>query len=1105
MPSAEAASTTTTSSIAPTSRSATSAATISPTVSAHSRAGRQTDTLCVRSAAIRCAEYGEWWKVRAFAQRSAAVADIASTISSPWPSTAQSSRGARCWTRGARTGGWCAKPTKARVARSSSSCPPELHPDVLAALRAMGIERLYSHQAQALHAATAGPTIVTTGTASGKSLCFNLPTLDILCEQARARALYLYPTKALAQDQARALAAFGLTKRVRPAIYDGDTPREARAQIRSSANVVLTNPDMLHVGILPNHAAWAELFANLAVVVIDEAHVYRGVFGSHVGNVLRRLRRIAAAYGTDPIFLLTSATIANPVELAERLTGLEDVQLIDEDGSPAPRRRIAVWNPPLTDEALGARRSALGEAAELLARLARDGARTICFMKSRKGVEVLSRLVKEDLQDDGPRAGRAGGALPRRLHPPAAARARAAPGARRAARGDHHRRARAGHRHRRARRGGGGHVPRHGRLAAPDVGARRAPRAGPGGVRGGRGRARPVLLPPPRGLPRPARRGGDPRPREPADLPRAPAVRRPRGPAVARRRRVPGPALGGARGGPAERGRAAPSRGGRSRRTRYVPRRPGGYPAAEVSLRSASPESFAIVDVSSGELLGSTEAARAHSTVHEGAIYMHQGRSYEVRELDLERRRALVAPFDGDWYTQPKRETDTEIVRLLDRREALGVTLSFGEVSVTDTVLAYQRRRLADHAQVDIVALELPPTSFPTQALWFELPIGVGAAIGGGRPADGSADVQLADAVPLEILLGSLHATEHAQIAVLPLIAMCDRWDIGGLSTNFHPQTGAPTIFLYDGHPGGIGIARTAFARFEELCEDARRLIAECPCASGCPSCVQSPKCGNLNEPLHKAGALALLERLLAADRERRSDGARRLLRDHARRRSRRHLAHPPCLRGARGGARGSVAAVAGAAAAVGDLRRTGRAHAADAVDAAQGPGQPRPVAGLAARRLRRQHGQRAERGQPDAVHGARGRAQLRRLGRLVSHELPGRAGGHLRAELPVGELPGERVGRRARAGLAQGLLPAVRSARATRGGHAHGGRAHRLGGPRAAVARRLSPHVVQLGRAGRRGGRAPDRRKRALATDASRRRSRPARVDAIRSHARRP
>ncbi|MFI5004573.1 MAG: DEAD/DEAH box helicase, partial [Solirubrobacterales bacterium] len=278
--------------------------------------------------------------------------------------------------------------------------PAELHPEVLAALGRAGIERLYSHQARALHAAWEGPLIVTTGTASGKSLCFNLPTLDTLCRDPQARALYLYPTKALAQDQARALHRFGLGERLRPAIYDGDTPREARAQIRRRANVVLTNPDMLHLGILPNHAAWASLFANLAVVVIDEAHVYRGVFGSHVANVLRRLRRIAAAYATEPRFLLASATIANPLELAERLTGLEGIALIDEDGSPAPKRRIAMWNPPLTDAALGTRRSALGEAAELLARLVRDGARAICFMKSRKGVELLSRLVREELERD---------------------------------------------------------------------------------------------------------------------------------------------------------------------------------------------------------------------------------------------------------------------------------------------------------------------------------------------------------------------------------------------------------------------------------------------------------------------------------------------------------------------------------------------------------------------------------------------------------------------------------------------------------------------------------------------------------------------------------
>ena len=318
-----------------------------------------------------------------------------------WPSNARSSPGARCWTRRARTAGSCARRAKDLAGRKLVEPPEELHPEVLAALSRLEIERLYSHQAEAVYASWEGPTIVTTGTASGKSMCFNLPTLDVLCRDTKARALYLYPTKALAQDQARALAAFGLTKRVRPAIYDGDTPREARADIRRRANVVLTNPDMLHVGILPNHPAWAELFANLAIVVVDEAHVYRGVFGSHVANVLRRLRRIAAAYGTTPRFLLTSATIANPVELAERLTGLEDVSLIDEDGSPAPGRQIAIWNPPLTDEALGKRRSALAEAAELLARLVRDGARLICFMKSRKGVEVLHKLLVADLEESG--------------------------------------------------------------------------------------------------------------------------------------------------------------------------------------------------------------------------------------------------------------------------------------------------------------------------------------------------------------------------------------------------------------------------------------------------------------------------------------------------------------------------------------------------------------------------------------------------------------------------------------------------------------------------------------------------------------------------------
>ncbi len=278
--------------------------------------------------------------------------------------------------------------------------PDGLSPAVNGALDQAGIDALYQHQAEALEAAFRGPTIVTTGTASGKSLCFQLPTLEVLTADPTARALYLYPTKALAQDQARALNRFGLTQAIRPAIYDGDTPRSERAAIRKRANVILTNPDMLHVGILPHHDAWDELLANLAFVVVDEAHVYRGVFGSHVGNVLRRLRRVAAIHGTVPRFLMASATIANPLELAERLTGLDGFQLVEQDTAPRAERRVAMWNPPLLDEALGLRGSALYEAAEVFSELITAGARTICFMKSRKGVELILRHATDRLEPE---------------------------------------------------------------------------------------------------------------------------------------------------------------------------------------------------------------------------------------------------------------------------------------------------------------------------------------------------------------------------------------------------------------------------------------------------------------------------------------------------------------------------------------------------------------------------------------------------------------------------------------------------------------------------------------------------------------------------------
>ena len=722
----------------------------------------------------------------------------------------------------------------------SEPIPDDLHPAVLEGLAATGIESLWAHQADTLEAARRGHAIVTTGTASGKSLAFNLPVLDTLASDVAARAFYLYPTKALAQDQARALARLG-GKYLRHAIYDGDTPKEERRSIRQRSNLILTNPDMLHVGVLPNHRSWGDVLANLAWVVVDEAHVYRGVFGSHVANVLRRLRRLARAYGSDPRFLLTSATIANPTELAERLTGVE-VQLVDRDGAPRAERQIAMWNPPLVDERLGRRASALSEAANLLAELVEREIRTICFLKSRRGVELIQRFARQRLED----AGRPD--LAERIAP---YRAGYTPAQRREI---------------------------EQRLSEGDllaVVATNALELGidigdldaalcvtfPGTVAslrqmwGRAGRRNPGLAMyvagedaldqffcrhPTEFLERPVEQAILDHESEQIheahlaaaayELPLTPEdgeVFGPRWEEHARRLVQQG---------------ALRERGGR-----YLPRGPG-YPAARIALRSASPDSVSIVEAERGEVIGNVETSRAHSAVHPGAVYLHMGAAFEVEELDLEQRRALVRPFDGDWYTQPKKESETWIEQVREQRESCGVALSFGIVSVTEQVVAYQKKHVTDHSVLDLLAVDLPEQEFVTQALWYELP-----------------DSLVREEFPLEVLQGSLHAAEHGQIAVLPLIAMCDRWDIGGLSTAYHHQTGRPTIFIYDGHPGGVGITRAGFERFEALVGDALRLISECRCESGCPSCVQSPKCGNLNEPLNKRGAIELLSRMAGA------------------------------------------------------------------------------------------------------------------------------------------------------------------------------------------------------------------------------------------------
>jgi DEAD/DEAH box helicase domain-containing protein len=701
--------------------------------------------------------------------------------------------------------------------------PDDLHPNVR---EAIGVERLYAHQRAAWEVARRGEhVLVTTGTASGKTLAFNLPVLDAIASDPHARALYLYPTKALAQDQFRTLTALRPAG-VRPGIYDGDTPVEQRRDLRRAANVLLTNPDMVHVGVLPNHDRFGDLLANLRFVVVDEAHVYRGVFGSHVANVLRRLRRLADGYGAAPQFLLASATVSNPGELGASLLGAP-VTVVGDDAAPRSERTVVLWNPPLLDAELGLRSSALAEAAKLQATLVERGLRTLTFAKSRKAAELIHRFTAERLGDD------------RHLSP-----------------------YRAGYTARQRRE-----IER--RLAEGDllgVSATNALELGidvglldavisvgfPGtvaslrqqwGRAGRRGSGLAVLVASEDGLDQFFMREPDKllgrrveaaildhaNPRVLAGHVRAAAYEAPL------RSDDPPEYLAAARDDP------------------LLRQTPGGvvwagreHPAAHVPLRSTDPDAFTVVDATTGDVLGLVERSRAYSTVHEGAVYLHRGESFLVRELDLTTMHAVVEPFSGNWYTQAKKETMTSIVEPRRVEWRLGLELAFGEIEVTEQVVAYERKTISGQERIELVPLDLPATTFSTEAVWF-LPEAY----------------QLAGLEQMPALLGTLHAAEHALIALLPLWAMCDRWDIGGLSTNVHPQTARPTVFVYDGHAGGVGITERGFEQFEGWVADTAGMIRGCPCSGGCPSCVQSPKCGNLNDMLDKEGALTFLQRLV--------------------------------------------------------------------------------------------------------------------------------------------------------------------------------------------------------------------------------------------------
>jgi DEAD/DEAH box helicase domain-containing protein len=672
--------------------------------------------------------------------------------------------------------------------------------------------------------------VVTTGTASGKSLAFSLPVLDAIARERTARALFLYPTKALAQDQARWLARLGL-RGLRPAIYDGDTPIQQRAHVRRTANAILTNPDMLHVGVLPHHDRWGDVLHNLRVVVVDEAHVYRGVFGSHVANVIRRLRRLARAYGADPVFVLATATIANAGALASALTGL-DVRVVSTDTSPRAEREVVLWNPELLDPELGTRASPLGDASKLLAGLVGRGLRVICFTKSRKAAELVHRFASDRL--DAEHAARL-----------APYRAGYTPEQRREI-------------ERRLVEGELLGVTATDALELGiDIGSLDcAISVGfPGtvaslrqqwGRAGRRERGLAVLVASEDGLDQFF-----------VDDPPALLERTAEAALIdhATPRILDGHVLAAAYEGPLTAADAeilGPEALERAALLSELEETAAGWvwrgrdtPAARVSLRSGDPTAFVIVDEETGAVLGTAERERAFSTVHAGAVYLHLGDQYAVSALDLESRAALVRPVTVDWYTQARKETRTEITEALRSRRVAGVELFHGRIAVTEQVIGFQRKAIADGSVIDTTPLDLPETFFETEGVWF-------------CPAEWL--LEGIDTMPT--LVSALHAAEHALISLLPLFAMCDRWDIGGLSTNVHEQTGLPTIFVYEGHAGGVGITERGFDCFAEWAGDTARLLERCPCRAGCPSCVQSPKCGNLNELLDKGAALRLLGRM---------------------------------------------------------------------------------------------------------------------------------------------------------------------------------------------------------------------------------------------------
>ena len=709
---------------------------------------------------------------------------------------------------------------------------PEGLPELLVSrLSVLGVDGLYAHQMEGLEALRAGRHVMlSTGTASGKSLVYQIAAAEAALTTPKATAIFLFPTKALARDQLRSMRALKLPQ-VRAAVYDGDTPQAERPLIRKNANLVLTNPDMLHLALLADHARWADFFLRLSLVVVDEAHVLRGVFGSHVAMVLRRLRRLVALHGGDPRWCLASATVGNPGELAHRLTGL-DVEVVSGDAAPRGRKLFALWNPPIIDDETGARRSALAEASTVMTHLVDQGARTIGFTRSRRAAELLAEFTRRGVADaqarDRIRAYRAGYLAEdrRKIERELADGELVAVAATNA-----------------LELGIDiGSLDAAVLTGYPGTRASMWQQAGRAGRRSDESLA--VLV-----------AQDDPLDQyltqHPDDLfgqspeaavidPTNPYVLEPHLRCAAREYPLGDEEAKRFFGDTAIEGlqRLAEADLVKQRRDRWhdVGSTP---PHRDLDIRAGGGHVYRIVQEDTGQLIGTADEHRAFATLHPGAVYLHQGEQFLVRKLDLVSGVAVVEEADPDYYTQARDITDIMIVNLLDHRPLGDAELCFGDVEVTNQVVGFVRKLVATNELVGQEELPLPPVTLRTRAVWWTLP---------GRVID-------AARVTTQDLAGGIHGAEHCAIGLLPLVATCDRWDIGGVSTTLHPDTGLTTIFLYDGYPGGAGIAERGYHAAERWLRATAERLRDCPCRDGCPSCVVSPKCGNGNEPLDKAAA----------------------------------------------------------------------------------------------------------------------------------------------------------------------------------------------------------------------------------------------------------